>query len=185
MPLILASASPRRRELLRRAGIPFRVRAVSIDESPLPHESPRRHVLRLARAKAAAAARPGETVLAADTTVVVNNQILGKPRGAREAARMLHLLSGRMHRVFTGVCLVTPGGARTAVVETRVWFRRLTRAEIAAYVASGEPLDKAGGYAIQGLASRFVTRIDGCYANVVGLPVARVWDLLTSAGVRL
>jgi septum formation protein len=181
MCLILASASPRRRELLRRAGIPFRVRRVEVDESTRPGESPRRHVLRLAREKAAAARRPGEEVLAADTVVVIDNRILGKPRDARDAARMLRMLSGRVHRVLTGVCLLTPAASRSEVVETRVWFRRLTRAEIAAYVASGEPFDKAGAYAIQGLASKFVKRIDGCYCNVVGLPVSRVYAMLSRA----
>ncbi len=180
--LILASASPRRRELLRRAGLRFRVRPSHADETALPGETPRRHVRRLAQEKARAVWRPGEYVLGADTIVVIDNRILGKPRDARDAARMLRLLSGRSHRVLTGVCLLTPAGARTEVAETRVWFRRLTRREIAEYVASGEPLDKAGAYAIQGLASRFVERIDGCYANVVGLPVARVYGLLTSAG---
>jgi septum formation protein len=181
MRLILASASPRRRALLRRAGIPFRVRSVQVDESIRPDESPRRHVLRLAREKAAAARRPGEHVLAADTVVVINRSILGKPRHARDAARMLRRLSGRMHRVLTGICLLTPDGSRSEVVQTRVWFRRLTRAEIAAYIASGEPFDKAGAYAIQGLASKFVERIDGCYFNVVGLPVSRVYAMLSRA----
>ena len=179
MHLVLASASPRRREILRRAGIPFRARPASVDEAVRPGETPRRHVRRLAGEKARAASRPGETVLGADTVVVIANQILGKPRDARDAARMLRLLSGRVHRVLTGLCLLTPQGSYTEVVETRVWFRRLTRAEIAAYVASGEPFDKAGAYAIQGLASKFVERIDGCYYNVVGLPVSRLHAMLS------
>ncbi len=181
MPLVLASASPRRREILRRAGIPFRARPTGVDEAVRAGETPRRHVRRLAREKAQAAGRPGETVLGADTVVVIDNQILGKPRNAPDAARMLRLLSGRVHRVLTGLYLLTPDGSRTEVVETRVWFRRLTRAEIAAYVASGEPFDKAGAYAIQGLASKFVERIDGCYYNVVGLPVLRVYAMLSLA----
>jgi len=183
MRLILASASPRRRELLRRAGIPFRARAVSVEETRHPGETPRRYVLRLARAKARAAWRPGARVLGADTVVVAGGRVLGKPRDARDAARMLGLLSGRVHRVLTGVCLLEPDGrrARGEVVATRVWFRRLSRAGIAQYIASGEPFDKAGAYAIQGLASKFVERIDGCYCNVVGLPVSRVCEMLKAA----
>jgi len=177
--LVLASASPRRREILRRAGIPFRARPVQVDEAVRPGETPRRHVRRLAREKAQAAGRPGENVLGADTVVVIDDYILGKPRDARDAARMLRLLSGRVHRVLKGLCLLTPQGSRAEVVETRVWFRRLTRAEIAAYVASGEPFDKAGAYGIQGLASKFVERIDGCYYNVVGLPVSQVYAMLS------
>lgn len=180
MRLILASASPRRRELLRRAGIAFRVRPAPVDESVRPGESPRRHVRRLAREKAEAARRPGDRVLGADTVVVIDGKILGKPRNAREAGRMLRLLSGRVHRVLTGICLLTSQGSCSEVVETRVWFRRLTRAEIAGYIASGEPFGKAGAYAIQGLASRFVERVEGCYYNVVGLPVSRVNAMVRS-----
>jgi septum formation protein len=183
--LILASASPRRREILRRAGIACRVRPARVDETPQPGESASRYVRRLAREKAEAVARPGELVLGADTVVVIGkSRLLGKPRDEREAARMLRQLSGRMHRVLTGVCLLdaAAGRSRTAVVETRVWFRPLGRAEIAAYVASGEPMDKAGAYAIQGLASKFVERIDGCYFNVMGLPVSWVYRLLKAAG---
>ena len=110
---------------------------------------------------------------------MIDKKVLGKPRHARDAARMLRLLSGRVHRVLTGLCLLTPQGSHSEVVETRVWFRRLSRAEIAGYVASGEPFGKAGAYAIQGLASRFVERIEGCYYNVVGLPVSRVYGMLS------
>jgi septum formation protein len=184
--LVLASASPRRAELLRRAGLPCRVRPAAVDERRRRSETPRAYVGRLARAKAEAVRRPGEVVLGADTVVVAGASVLEKPRDARDAARMLRRLSGRMHRVLTGVCLLGPGATevRSAVVATRVWFRRLTSAEIAEYTASGEPLDKAGAYAIQGLASKFVQRIDGCYFNVVGLPVPRVYELLLQAGGR-
>ncbi len=193
--LILASASPRRAEILRQAGIPFRARAAHVEETILPGEKPVACVRRLARLKAEAVSRSGEIVLGADTVVVAGGRILGKPRDARDAARMLRLLSGRAHEVITGICLLRAGDARSSgagsngraasgrlcicdAVRTRVWFRRLSRAEIAGYVASGEPMDKAGAYAIQGLASRFVTRIEGCYFNVVGLPVSRVWEIL-------
>jgi septum formation protein len=179
--LILASASPRRLEILRRAGIACRVRPANVDETPRPGEAPEAYVRRLAREKAQAVWRPGELVLGADTAVVVQGHIVGKPRDARDAANMLRLLSGRVHRVLTGVCLLGPDSPRrprTQAVETRVWFRRLSRAEIADYVASGEPMDKAGAYAIQGLASKFVERIEGCYWNVMGLPVSRVYALL-------
>lgn len=178
LTLILASASPRRREILHNAGIRCRVRPAHVDERLLPRETPKAHVLRLAQLKAEAARRPGEWVLGADTVVVVGKNILGKPRNARDAARMLGLLSGRVHRVLTGICLLAGAAPRLDVAETRVWFRRLNREEIREYVASGEPLDKAGAYAIQGLASKFVERIEGCYFNVMGLPVSRVYRLL-------
>ncbi len=177
--LVLASASPRRTEILRRAGIGFRTRPAHVEERLRRGETPEGHVRRLARSKVEAVRRPGELVLGADTVVVIGDKILGKPREARDAARMLRLLSGRMHRVLTGICLLGGDGRRREeVVETRVWFRGLTRREIQEYVASGEPLDKAGAYAIQGLASKFVKRIQGCYFNVVGLPVSRVHALL-------
>ena len=180
--LILASASPRRRELLRRAGIAHRVRPAAVDEKARRGEEPEAYVARLARAKATAAWRSGETVLGADTVVVAGRRLLGKPRDGRDAARMLRLLAGRVHQVLTGICLLGPDGAAlAAVVRTRVWFRHMTAAEIAAYVASKEPLDKAGAYAIQGLASKFVSRIEGCYCNVVGLPVSKVDELLREA----
>jgi len=181
--VVLASQSPRRRELLANAGIPCEVRPASIDEQPLEGESPEQHVRRLAREKAEAVqAEPGEFVLAADTIVVVDGAILGKPHSAEEAERMLRLLHGRDHSVLTGVCLRHAGRVWTAAEETRVWFIPLRDDEIAAYARSGEPLDKAGGYAIQGLASRFAERIEGCYFNVVGLPVSRVYRMLRAAG---
>jgi septum formation protein len=174
--LILASASPRRREILTAAGIPFRVVVPGIEEAPEPGESPEDYVRRLARDKARALAC-GETdiILAADTVVAVEGHILEKPRDEADARRMLAMLSGRRHRVITGVCLRT---AQREIVDlecTMVRFVDLTPQEIELYVASGEPLDKAGAYAIQGLASKFIDRIEGCYFNVVGLPVARVY----------
>lgn len=190
MRLILASASPRRAELLRAAGIAFDVAAANVDESVLPGETPREHVRRLAEAKARAVLpRAGEQpVLAADTVVVVDGVILGKPVDDVDARRMLGILSGRAHEVITGVTLLhEPAKAgphvRTDVAVTTVEFAELSDAEIDWYVASGEPADKAGAYAVQGLASRFVTRIDGSYSNVVGLPVALVYQLCGEAGL--
>ncbi len=167
--------------MLKSAGIAFRAQAADIDESHLQGETPLDYVRRLAREKAEAA--PGELVLGADTVVVIDGQILGKPVDAADAVRMLRLLSGRKHEVITGVCLLyrnEPG--REVVVDhevTDVVFAALTAAEIDDYVATGEPMDKAGAYAIQGLASRFVERIEGSYSNVVGLPVAMVYRYLT------
>jgi septum formation protein len=173
--LILASSSPRRREILANAGVPFQVCPVEVAERVLPGETPGRHVRRLARLKAEAAPRaPGEIVLAADTVVVADGRILGKPRDAAEARRMLRLLAGRWHRVVTGFCLVSDRGTVAGAETTRVRLLPMSRDDIARYAASGEPMDKAGAYAIQGLASKFVDRIEGCYFNVVGLPVARV-----------
>ena len=177
--LVLVSRSPRRSELLKQAGIPFSVRPAAIDETPLADETPRRHVERLAREKALAVeAGTGETVLGADTVVVLDGRILGKPADAADAARMLESLSGRMHEVLTGVCLRRGGRTEASCEVTRVWFAALTPEEVAAYVASGEPMDKAGAYAIQGLASKFISRIEGSYSNVVGLPVEWVYARL-------
>lgn len=183
MVLILASGSPRRQELLRNAGFDFEVRPSSIPEEPHPAETPEAFVRRMAAEKAlevAAGAPAGSLVLGADTVVVAGAEILGKPANPEEAARMLRQLSGRSHRVLTGVCLVKAPDTIEARGEsdTRVWFRSLAAAEIRDYVRSGEPLDKAGAYGIQGHASRFVTRIEGCYFNVVGLPVALVDEML-------
>lgn len=173
--LVLASQSPRRQDLLRQAGIPFIVVPAAVNEDPLPGEDPRVHVERLAREKAlAVSAAPEDTVLGADTVVVVDGQILGKPRDAADAARMLRLLSGREHQVITGICLRQGDQLVTDAETTSVRFVPLTEDDIRDYVASGEPLDKAGAYAIQGLASRFIDRLEGCYSNVVGLPLARV-----------
>ncbi|HTM51051.1 MAG TPA: Maf family protein [Bryobacteraceae bacterium] len=175
--IVLASASPRRAEILTLAGIRFERQApAGIDETPKSGEKARDYVMRLAREKARAiGSAPGRVVLGADTTVVMDGQILGKPEDAGDAARMLRLLSGRAHEVITGVCLRSPLGEAVDAATTEVWFTRLTDAEIEAYVASGEPMDKAGAYGIQGLASKFVTRIEGCYFNVMGLPVALVY----------
>ena len=177
--LVLASQSPRRSEILRQAGIPFTVRAAAVDESVLPGESPAGYVQRLAGAKAfAIAAADRETVLGADTTVVIDGEILAKPEDAADARRMLARLSGRRHAVLTGVCLRLGSSATRDCVSTGVVFATLSEAEIDEYVASGEPMDKAGAYAIQGLASKFVERIDGDYFNVMGLPVALVYRRL-------
>ncbi|MEP6714218.1 MAG: Maf family protein [Terriglobia bacterium] len=177
--LILASSSPRRSELLKAAGFDFTVRAASIDESVLDGENPDAYVLRVATAKARAVSwSPGEIILAADTTVAVGGQILGKPSGDNDAVSMLTALSGRRHDVVTGVCLRENDRLLQECFSTAVWFAPLSDEEIRWYVASGEPMDKAGAYGIQGLAARFVERIDGSYSNVVGLPVAPVYRLL-------
>jgi septum formation protein len=209
--LVLASASPRRQELLRNAGISFTVQPADIDETPLPGEPPRACAERLAREKALAVwlTRPQDAVLGADTIVVVDEMILGKPVDAEDAARMLRLLSGRVHRVITGVCVVEAAAGRqlpaasknyalhpaelrpgfeilrtenrelrTGSETTLVTMNLLSDEEIRDYVASGEPMDKAGAYAIQGRASRWIPRIEGDYSNVVGLPVALVHAML-------
>ena len=183
MRLILASASPRRKEILASAGLDFEVRPSAIDEAPLAGERPEDYARRVARDKAlsvAAEATPGSLVLGADTIVVAGGEILGKPRDAADAVRMLRMLSGVSHQVITGVCLVRAPAELVALTHetTAVTFRDLDEEEVTNYVASGEPLDKAGAYGIQGLASKFVTRVEGCYFNVVGLPVALVYDLL-------
>jgi len=177
--LVLASRSPRRTELLRAAGFDFVVRAMDVDESVQPEESPRAYVLRLAQKKALAVdLGPSEVVLAADTTVALGTEILGKPCDQEDARRMLEKLSGRRHDVYTGVCLRSQKKVSIEVASTGVWFETLSPAEIEAYVRSGEPIDKAGAYAIQGLASKFIPRIDGSYSNVVGLPVDLVYRML-------
>ena len=177
--LVLASTSPRRAEILRQAGIPFVVRPAGVDESMLPGETPVTYVTRLAEWKARAADAPtDELVLGADTTVVVDGEMLAKPADAADASRLLRLLSGRAHEVLTGICLKRGDRVVRDHASTCVWFSPLSNAEIADYVASGEPMDKAGGYAIQGLASRFIEKIEGCYFNVVGLPVALVYRRL-------
>jgi septum formation protein len=174
--LVLASQSPRRAEILRQAGIPFVVRPASVDESPLDDERPGPYVRRLAHAKAlAVSAAPDEIVLAADTTVVSDGELLAKPVDAADARRMLALLSGRRHEVLTGICLRRDDQILCDHASTAVWFATLSPTEIDDYVATGEPMDKAGAYAIQGLASKFVERIDGCYFNVMGLPISLVY----------
>ncbi|HEX4230574.1 MAG TPA: Maf family protein [Bryobacteraceae bacterium] len=177
--LILASASPRRHDLLLASGIDHRVQPVNILERILDGEDPQSFVQRLARWKAhAVSLSPGDRALGADTIVCLGGQILGKPRGSADAARMLHLLSGRDHTVLTGICLRSEEKAIVDLAVTRVSFVSLSAAEIEDYVNSGEPTDKAGAYAIQGLASKFVSGIEGCYHNVVGLPVSLVYRYL-------
>ena len=173
--------------MLRAAGFQFDIITAGVDESLRPGESPDTYVRRLAEAKAREVAEqhPDRPVLGADTVVVCGEAILGKPADAPDARRMLRMLSGRAHVVMTGVCLHHAGVCQGAVAETTVEFGALTEAEIDWYVASGEPSDKAGAYAIQGLASRLVTRIDGSYSNVVGLPVALVYGLCKQAGILI
>jgi len=181
MPLVLASASPRRAELLRAAGIEFEVLPAHIDESARAGEAADAYVRRISDAKArtVAARAPDRTVLAADTTVVVDDMMLAKPVDDDDAKRMLRMLSGRSHEVLTAVSVGHPGGTvLTEIERTRVEFAPMTEFEIEWYVDTGEPRDKAGAYAIQGYASRFVTRIDGSYSNVVGLPIALVYEIL-------
>jgi septum formation protein len=174
--LVLASLSPRRAEILRQAGIPFEVRSAPVDESPSPGEKPQEYVQRLAewKARAVPAARE-EVVLGTDTTVVVGGRMLGKPADPADARRMLGCLAGRSHEVLTGICLRQGARMVRDLATTRVWFAPLDASEIEAYVRSGEPMDKAGAYAIQGLASKFIEKIEGCYFNVVGLPVALLY----------
>jgi septum formation protein len=186
MALVLASASPRRRELLQNAGIPFIIQASKIPELPRQGEAPQACAERLAREKALDVfrQRPQAFVLGADTIVIVDGQILGKPRDAADAARMLRLLSGRTHQVTTGVCLIAPDRkGRSSLEETRsettlVTMCMLSDDDIQSYISTGEPLDKAGAYAIQGIASRWISRIEGDYFNVVGLPVSLVYRML-------
>ena len=185
MRLVLASASPRRAELLRSAGFDFDVAPPDVDETPVPNEPPADYALRVAREKARATVgrHEGRPVLAADTIVVARGQVLGKPASATEAKEMLRLLSGSVHEVLTAVVLVTGAREAVEVVSTRVRFTALTDAEIESYVATGEPEGKAGAYAIQGRASRFVDWIEGSWSNVVGLPVAAVYRILKDAGM--
>jgi septum formation protein len=189
--LVLASASPRRAELLRAAGIEFDVIPADVNEGMDSEDSPDGYVRRVAQLKAEGVIplAPGRPILGADTIVLVDNEVLGKPADAADARRMLRLLSGREHTVMTAVCLVNPaaesGRIQTSAVRTTVEFAPLSDTEIDWYVASGEPMDKAGAYAIQGLASRFVTRIDGSHSNVVGLPVAVVYNLCKEAGLLI
>jgi septum formation protein len=186
--LVLASTSPRRRELLARIGLePARIAAPDIDETPLKGELPRAYVARLAESKARAVDRAAdEVVLAGDTTVAVGRRILEKPADEADLRRMLGLLSGRRHHVYSGVCVVgADDRPRVRVADTVVAFKRLTPAEIDWYVASGEGMGKAGGYAIQGKAEIFVRFLSGSHSNVVGLPIFETRALLTSAGVPL
>jgi septum formation protein len=183
--LILASSSPRRAELLRAAGIDFTVRAADVDETTWPNEPPRDYVVRLSREKARAVVRGDELALGADTTVVINGEIIGKPVDVKEAGRMLRALSGQWHEVLTGVTLARADRVVSAVSSTRVKFAELSDDEIKWYVSTGEPMDKAGAYAIQGRASLFVERIEGSYSNVVGLPLQLTYQLARRMGVDL
>jgi septum formation protein len=190
--LILASASPRRRELLTQAGYCFQVEASSVAESRRPGEEAIRYATRLAREKAEEvfarhqASAEGVTVLGADTVVVCDGEVMGKPADAADATRMLLLLSGRTHQVVTGVAVVwASGSAEVAAELTQVTMRTLSPQEVSDYVAGGEPMDKAGAYAIQGYAGRWIPRVSGCYFNVVGLPLALVTSLLEGAQQRM
>jgi septum formation protein len=180
MTLILASASPRRRELLAQAGVAFEVHAAHIDESRLPYEAPSTYVHRLAleKARAVHALFPAATVLGADTTVVLDNEIMNKPKDAADAERMLRALSGKIHQVYTGIAVVTATEQRVHLETTHVTFSEISKADLAHYLASGDPLDKAGAYGIQGFAARWIPRIEGDYFNVVGLPIAATICLL-------
>jgi septum formation protein len=186
--LILASSSPRRQELLRQTGIAFEVFAPHINEDQRPGEAPLKYALRLAREKAQAVAqhRPQRAVLGADTIVVMGGEVFGKPTDPADATRMLRRLSDRAHEVTTAVSLALPGGGNdTRSCTTQVYFRKLTEDEIQQYVAGGEPMDKAGAYAIQGGASRWTDRIEGEYSNVVGLPLSLVTEMLRANGLLL
>ena len=188
MKLILASASPRRSELLRQLGVVFQCDPADIDESPQPDERPEDYVARMAREKAEAVSvrypDADTAVLAADTTVVMAGEILGKPRDHFHGLSMLERLSGRTHSVFTAIWLTGPSGSSGEVVATRVSFLPLTRRVCEAYLATEEPWDKAGAYGIQGLGGAFVRSIEGSYSNVVGLPLSETWQLLAANGVE-
>ena len=185
--LVLASASPRRRELLTQAGFHFEVRPAHVNEDPYVDEDVIAYVVRLAREKAQAVyeqlSDPTAVVLGADTTVTLDGHILAKPAEVADAARMLRMLSGRTHRVVTGVAIASSAGVEVAAEITGVQFLTLTEEEIASYVSMGEPMDKAGAYGIQGYAARWIPRIEGCYFNVVGLPLALVSSMLRSRGI--
>jgi len=190
MKLILASSSPRRAEVLRNAGFVFEVRPADVDETRLPYESAENYVRRVAQAKARAISEPARAaaeraiVIAADTTVVAEGQILAKPEDAADARRMLSLFNGKTHEVLTALCVINVPAAKEAlhVEKTRVAFLKMSKEEIESYIQTGEPFDKAGAYGIQGIAGRFATRIEGCYFNVLGLPLSRLWTTLQSLG---
>jgi septum formation protein len=190
MELILASSSPRRAEVLRNAGFVFQVRPADVDETRLPDESVEEYVRRVAQAKAhaiaelARAAGERAIVIAADTTVLAEGQILGKPEDAADARRMLRLFSGKTHEVLTALCVINIATGQEAlhVEKTRVEFLKMPEEEIESYIQTGEPFDKAGAYGIQGIAGRYATRIEGCYFNVLGLPLSRLWTTLQALG---
>lgn len=186
MSLILASQSPRRRELLGLFHIPFEVRVADIDETMDKNASPFDEVARVSRAKALAIPHESEDIIvAADTIVVCDGRVLGKPHSKAQAAKMLELLSGREHQVMTGFTVLAHGQCVTATEVTQVRFRSLTREEIAGYIATGEPMDKAGAYGIQGGGALFVEKINGDYYNVMGLPVCALWQTLNRAAPEL
>jgi septum formation protein len=190
MKLILASSSPRRAEVLRNAGIEFELRSALVGESRNAGESPSEYVQRLALAKARAVgdmlgdARENILIVGADTVVLIGDEILGKPESADDARRILRRLSGTVHEVHTGLAVLSPPSGAERMVEeiSLVHFAPLTEAEIDAYLATGEPFDKAGAYGIQGIGGRYVTRVEGCYFNVMGMPLARLWSLLKEFG---
>lgn len=182
-PLVLASQSPRRKELLEVLGVPFTIIVPQVDETPLTGEPPDVYVVRVAREKGLAVAlqRPDTRVLASDTVVTIDGEILGKPRDREDAVQMLAKLSGREHEVLTAVCLIDPVHRKTreGLDRTKVWFKPMSRAQILDYVERENVMDKAGAYAIQGFASVYIPKIEGSYSNVMGLPLALVWDLLS------
>ena len=182
--LILASSSPRRAELLRAAGIEFTIRIPDVDETREPDESPRDYALRLSREKATIVAEGDELVLGADTIVVINNEIAGKPADLDDARRMLGALNGRRHEVLTGVTLLRGDRVLSGIESTRVTFARMSESEIEWYVSTGEPMDKAGAYGIQGYASRYIERIEGSYTNVVGLPLNLIYRMAKKLGIE-
>jgi septum formation protein len=190
MKLILASSSPRRAEVLRNAGFVFQVRPADVDETRLAHEAAEDYVRRVAQAKARAVADPARVagerlvVIAADTIVLAEGQILGKPKDADDARRMLRLFSGKTHEVLSALCVINIPAAKQAlhVEKTRVEFLNMSEEEIENYIQTGEPFGKAGAYGIQGIAGRFATRIAGCYFNVLGLPLSRLWTTLRALG---
>lgn len=187
--IILASNSPRRKELLRQIGMSFKSDPADVDERILPGEGAEEYAVRVALDKACAAAERAGTgiIIAADTIVVLGTTVLGKPADARDAERMLGMLSGKMHTVITGLVVMDAetGGTQTRVAVTKVWFRNLTREEIVSYVATGEPLDKAGAYGIQERGALLVQKIEGCYFNVVGLPLSLLGEMLVDFGINL
>lgn len=189
IPIILASNSPRRKELLRQIGLDFTADPADVDERMLPDETPESYAMRVAldKARVAAGRITSGIVIGADTIVVLDNTVFGKPADTKDAERMLAALSGRMHEVITSLAVmnVKTGKAVTQVSTTRVWFRRLSKDEISAYVRSGEPLDKAGAYGIQERGALLVERIEGCYFNVVGLPLSLLGDMLAAFGIKL
>ena len=189
IPIILASNSPRRKELLRQVGVSFTVDPADVDERPLPGERPEDYAVRVAldKARVAAARSKNGVIIAADTIVVVDDTILGKPADRNDAERMLTVLSNRVHRVITGLAVIDAASGKTMTnsAVTSVWFRDLSQQEIQSYIAGGEPLDKAGAYGIQGKGALLVKQIEGCYFNVVGLPLSLLGELLRKFGISL